>query len=378
MAGFFGLFDYNKEGPGVYLNEPPKGPFKTFFAILGRKFWKIITVNMMYVVLSVPVLVVAWLVGSQIFPSILPILSLETLEKFFTSGVASSVGSAVSQAASSSDAQSVGSSISQISDAVSQAVGGAGEAVVLTPKETAALLFSQINMVLSFALIGLQLIVLGPIHAGITYIFRNYAREEHAFVWGDFREHMGKNWKQSTVTSLIGLVAVIVVSVNFAFYTDNSIISNGFLTGILSGAVIVLFLIFTIMQMYIYPMMVTFKLTFRQLYKNSALLTMAKLPQNVGILLATLLITLVIPMALILFVGGLGIVLGIFYYLFVGFGMNLMVTNFFVYRQLKKYMIDPMTSKPSEVDGGESDEDEPVEEPIFRDTVSGDDTEKEG
>jgi hypothetical protein len=48
MAGFFGLFDYNKEGPGVYLNEPPKGPFKTFFTVLGRKFWKIITVNIMY------------------------------------------------------------------------------------------------------------------------------------------------------------------------------------------------------------------------------------------------------------------------------------------------------------------------------------------
>ena len=374
MAGFFGLFDYNKEGPGVYLNEPPKGPFKTFFAILGRKFWKIITVNMMYVVLSAPVLVVAWIVGSQVFPTLVPVFSLETLEKFFTSGVASGIGSAVSQA----DASSTVSSLAQVSGSVSQIVSGGGEAVALTPKETAALLFSQINMVLSFALIGLQLIVLGPVHAGITYIFRNYAREEHAFVWGDFREHMGKNWKQSTVTSLIGLAAVIVVSVNFAFYTDDSIISSGFLTGILSGAVVVLFLIFTIMQMYIYPMMVTFKLTCRQLYKNSALLTMAKLPQNVGILLVTLLVTMVLPMSLILFAGGLGIVLGIFYYLFIGFGLNLMVTNFFVYRQLKKYMIDPMNSKPADVDGGDADGEEPAEEPIFRDTVSGDEQEKEG
>jgi uncharacterized membrane protein YesL len=361
MAGFFGLFDYNKEGPGVYLNEPPKGPFKTFFAVLGRKFWKIITVNMMYVIFSVPVLIFAWLIGSQIFPSVLPVLNLETLEKFFSAGISSVSGSGISQAASSAASQAAGSSISQVSGAVS-------EAVVLSPKETAAILFSQINLVLSFALIGLQLIVLGPVHAGITYIFRNYSREEHAFIWGDFIEHLKKNWKQSVVTSLIGLLAVIIVSVNFTFYTDSSVISNGFLKGILSGAVIVISLVFTIMQMYIYPMMVTFKLTLKQLYKNSALLTMAKLPQNVGILLVSLIIILVIPMALIMFIGGLGIVLGIFYYFFIGFGLNLMVTNFFVYRQLKKYMIDPTLAEAAAAEAETELAAEP-EEPIFSDTV---------
>ncbi|MHB1453545.1 MAG: YesL family protein [Saccharofermentanales bacterium] len=370
MAGFFGLFDYNKEGPGVYLNEPPKGPFKTFFAVLGRKFWKVITVNMMYVMFSIPVLIFAWLVGSQIFPAILPILSLESLEKFFTAGISSSTSGAVSQAASSVS-QAISNSASQVSGAVS-------EVVTLSPKETAAILFSQINMVLSFSLIGLQLIVLGPVHAGITYIFRNYAREEHAFIWGDFREHLMKNWKQSSVTGLLGLLAVIVVSVNFSFYTDNSVISNGFLKGILTGAVIVISLVFTIMQMYIYPMMVTFKLTLKQLYKNSALLTMAKLPQNIGILLISLIIILVIPMALITFIGGLGIVLGIFYYFFIGFGLNLMVTNFFVYRQLRKYMIEPTLAEAAKAEEASiNTEAEPQEEPIFRDTAIDDDQEKE-
>ena len=48
---------YTKEGPGVYPDDPEKGPFGQFFAILGRKFWKIITVNLMYVLFSAPALV---------------------------------------------------------------------------------------------------------------------------------------------------------------------------------------------------------------------------------------------------------------------------------------------------------------------------------
>ncbi|MDD2393654.1 MAG: DUF624 domain-containing protein [Eubacteriales bacterium] len=359
MAGFFGLFDYNKEGPGVYLNEPPKGPFKTFFSILGRKFWKVISVNMMYVVFSLPVLLVAWLAGSQIFPSIFSGLTLDNLEKLLTeTSIAESVSN-VSQAVSQS-----------VSSIASSGISGSEEAVVqLTPKETAAILFSQINIVFSFALVGLQLLVLGPVHAGITYIFRNYSREEHAFIWGDFKEHLKKNWKQSLLTSLISFLAVIILSTNFVFYSKGDMVNNTFLKGILTGAVAVIFIVFTMMQMYIYPMMITFKLTLKQLYKNSVLLTMARLPWNIGIMLLSILITTALPIAFLFFGGSLGIILGIFYYFFLAFGLNMMLTNFFVYRQLKKYMIDPMNE--TKTDTNEIDD----EEPIFKDTRTEDEIE---
>ena len=64
MAGLFGLFDYTKEGKGVYPDEPPKGPVSTFFSVLGRKFWKICTINLMYVILSLPALVLAFFSAS--------------------------------------------------------------------------------------------------------------------------------------------------------------------------------------------------------------------------------------------------------------------------------------------------------------------------
>ena len=360
MAGFFGLFDYNKEGPGVYLNEPPKGPFKTFFAILGRKFWKVIIINMMYVVLSIPVLLVAWLAGSQIFPGLLPGLTLENLTKIFSSAVSSGSVSQASQAVS----EIISSGVSGAS-----AVSGAGG--TLSPQETAAILFSQINLVLSFSLVGMQLFVLGPVHAGITYLFRNYSREEHAFIWGDFTEHLKKNWKQSILKRIISFFTVIILSVNFSFYSQGDFISNTFITGLLTGAVAVIFVIFAMMHMYIYPMMVTFKLSIRQLYKNSVLLTMARLPWNIGITLLSVFITTLIPMGLFFLAGNIGMILGIFYYFFLAFGANMLLTNFFVYRQLKKFMIDPMNSDKA---ADQAAEDQTAEEgAIFKDTKITDD-----
>ena len=41
MAGFFGLFNYDKEGPGVPKDAPPKTRFVTFFEVLKRRFSKL-------------------------------------------------------------------------------------------------------------------------------------------------------------------------------------------------------------------------------------------------------------------------------------------------------------------------------------------------
>ena len=55
MAGFFGLFDYNKPGPGVDKNGPQKKGIVIFFELYFRKFWKLILANLLYVLVSLPV-----------------------------------------------------------------------------------------------------------------------------------------------------------------------------------------------------------------------------------------------------------------------------------------------------------------------------------
>lgn len=55
MAGFFGLFNYEKEGPGISKNAPKKKTFIVFFETFFRNFWKFITINLVYGILSLPI-----------------------------------------------------------------------------------------------------------------------------------------------------------------------------------------------------------------------------------------------------------------------------------------------------------------------------------
>lgn len=60
MAGFFGLFNYEKEGPGVAKNAPKKRAFFEFMDIYGRKFWKLAVAGLLWTVTSLPIVTCGW------------------------------------------------------------------------------------------------------------------------------------------------------------------------------------------------------------------------------------------------------------------------------------------------------------------------------
>lgn len=56
MAGFFGLVNYEKEGPGVEKNAPKKKSFIVFFELFFKNFWKIAFSSFCFLLLSLPVI----------------------------------------------------------------------------------------------------------------------------------------------------------------------------------------------------------------------------------------------------------------------------------------------------------------------------------
>ncbi len=54
MAWLSGLFNYNKEGPGIDKNAPKKRGFFVFFEIYGRKFWKLFQANALFLFVNLP------------------------------------------------------------------------------------------------------------------------------------------------------------------------------------------------------------------------------------------------------------------------------------------------------------------------------------
>ena len=58
MAGFFGLFNYSKPGPGVSKDQIEKKRFFVFFEIFFRKFWSLVSLNVVYLLCCIPIVTI--------------------------------------------------------------------------------------------------------------------------------------------------------------------------------------------------------------------------------------------------------------------------------------------------------------------------------
>lgn len=132
--------------------------------------------------------------------------------------------------------------------------------------------------------------ITGPFQAGMAYVTRNWARDEHAFVWSDFKDALIANWKQSLVISFITGLVPLIVYVGYQFYGDMG--QQNMLFVVPQMLTAMLGLVWTLALVYFYPMMVTYKLNLRTLLRNALLLSIGRLPQTAGARLAMLVPTL--------------------------------------------------------------------------------------
>ena len=58
MSLLGGLFNYSKPGPGVDKNGPKKKRFFYFLELFGRKFWKLLELNLLYLLCCIPVVTI--------------------------------------------------------------------------------------------------------------------------------------------------------------------------------------------------------------------------------------------------------------------------------------------------------------------------------
>lgn len=283
----------SKEGKGVEKNTSEgKNAFGLFLEIYGRKFWKIIQVGLTYLIASIPSLIIVW----------------------FCAGLISShVGNVVQPM------------LKQIID---------DPGIVNSYVAIFDLLVRIYIALLFMAFWGT-----GPVSAGYTYILRNYAREEHAWPWSDFWEYTKSNFRQAIIVWFIDVIVFVLLIVAFFYYsTSNESLS------ILKYAVAFVFLCYTMMHIYIYQLMVTFKLKLKDIFKNAFLLAIAALPQNALCFALMVVIHGFFPylgMNVPYFGGSMGY--WTFYFIFAFFflqGLSGFLMNFVANRTIKKYMLD--------------------------------------
>lgn len=238
MAGFFGLFNYEKEGPGISKNAPKKKTFIVFFETFFRNFWKFITINLVYDLISVPVL---------------------------TNGLAS---------------------------------------------------------------------------AGLTNVTRNIARDKHSFGLSDFFDTLKKNWKQALPAGIINTLVYAMLFFDIYFFWFSS---KGIMASIGVGICVCILFIFTVMNYYIWTLMITFKFSLKQIYKNSFKFVFINMKLNLLCFFSLLLVYAVNIGLIFLFQSAFFIVLTleIFLYILLYPSFRFLLVQFCTFPSIKKYIIDP-------------------------------------
>lgn len=179
----------------------------------------------------------------------------------------------------------------------------------------------------------IPIVTIGPATAAVTKLYRNYAREEHAFIWSDFIDTFKKNFLKALAIFFIDLVLVLLLYFDASMYLSIEGFGGDALMRVISLAVIMLSAtILLFMNYYIFTLLITFKLSFKQLIKNAFIFAWIGFWRN---LLITLIIAAFTLLVAIYFLPVGMVVTVLIYFSFCG-----LVINFITYPLIKKHMID--------------------------------------
>ena len=304
----FKLFDPMRDGKGVEKGEDTTPTLRRFFKLFGRKFWKLISLNLLMVVQIIPLLLILFLymagpkTPTLYSPLYAPLLGAQT---------------------------------------------AAPTTVGMTLFTSAAGLMHQTPIFNSWAnwvmggLIIIQLVTYGWQRTATTYILRNLVRGDGVFMISDYFYAIRRNLKQGFIMGLIDCAALFALGFDL-FYFWNAPTTGA--NNVMYLLIFALVFIYGIMRFYTYLMMVTFNMKLSKIFKNALIFTVMGFKRNILALLGMGLLTGIF-VVLILFLGRTIQALYIVPFLclmgFCGF-----MYTFAAYPVIEKYMIAPV-QKPA-------------------------------
>ena len=194
------------------------------------------------------------------------------------------------------------------------------------------------------------------------------ASSEPCFLWTEYIGKTRSNLKLSIKASIINALAGFFIMLDFAVYmaltSEHSKIVDLLPDWMLTISFVVLIFLsslFFIMCMYMYPMIVTFRLTLKQLYKNAMLFAFIRWLPNLGILLLNAVLVFV-PLFFVGQTWGLYVILVLYAILgtaFIGF-----INMSFTYPTIKKCMIDNYKADKSRTENDDVAESDSAEDTL--------------
>ena len=179
------------------------------------------------------------------------------------------------------------------------------------------------------------LMITGPSSAGAAYIMRNWARDQHAFLFSDFKDAFKSNWKQALGVSVINAFVPVLGYTAVSFYAQMAASNAAMMVPMILTLSAIL--VWALMLPLLYPMMVGYELGFKPLLKNAMLMAAARFPHMMLARLITL-----IPIAALL----VGLLMGsmttilivVMYYLLFGFALSRLIYASFANSVFDQYL----------------------------------------
>lgn len=180
------------------------------------------------------------------------------------------------------------------------------------------------------------LAITGPFTAGLSYVTRNWARDEHAFIWTDFKDAVKANWRQSLILSVITSVLPLIVYIGWKFYGQMA--QQNVIMVVPQVLIVLVAIIWAISITYMHPLAVTYELKMKDLIRNGLLLGVARLPMSVGIRLLHCVPALIGAALIWLWNPMIGMLILFGYYALIGFALSRFVTASYTNAVFDRYI----------------------------------------
>lgn len=301
---------YGKSGKGDFRKEDmPETRWQLFWDMLRTRLSALCRLNLLYMLIFIPTFVVLGIGMLNMYSNLSVVLAAQE---------------------------------GRLPEMLAEQAESSGTQVTITEEEIAKLAETNpvdlIDNTLFSMLLWLIpcLAITGPFTAGLSYVTRNWARDEHAFIWSDFKDAVKANWKQALGLSVITSVLPIAAYVSWRFY--GNLAQTNMIMIVPQILVVLLVIIWALSITYMHPIVVTYDLKFSGVIRNGLLLGVARLPFSVGIrllhcvpgLIGFLIAYFWNPMYGILFLGG--------WYMLIGFSLSRFVTASYTNAVFDKYI----------------------------------------
>lgn len=389
--GLFSYKSYYKPGKGVDKDAPEKNAFFRFFEIYGRKFWRFIEVNFIYLIILLPILMTVY---AEVYDTLYTtferwgytgtyatytqgaltvtannpgatgndfILDIDKDKNdTFTVTLYTDRGTAATDSSNTIDTWFQLEKVSTIDELVAydndyvtfsgsgplevvhdaKLSGGDGLMSMFTPLLYLTMLYyAHVPLPIKWILLILSILVYGPTKCGITYVLRNYSRQTHSWI-SDIWDKAKENWKQGMLFGIVDCLLAILIIFNMTYQPSAEIAQ---IVQISKYLTLLLAMFYAFMRKYIYLMIVTVRLNLRSLVKNAWLLAFIGIFRNFFSGLANLLLW-IITYLLIMVVHPFFeiLLLGCLIYSFTNF-----LSISACYPLIDKYLVQPITEMQS-------------------------------